>query len=234
MKNKTYKHIVLFSGGLDSTSLLYRTMNVYKGEKILALSIQYGQKHSKELEYARHICEENFIDFRVMDLTPIFADSSCTLLNGNDDVATGSYVEQQKAEGKVLDTSVPFRNGLFLSVAASIAMSFVDEGGSTIWYGAHADDAANNAYPDCSQYFIHRMTQAIEEGTGNQVTLKAPYADVNKATIVMIGNEFNTPYEKTWSCYQGGEKHCGICATCIDRKNAFKEAGVEDPTEYEA
>ena len=121
---------------------------------------------------------------------------------------------------------MPFRNGLFLSSAASIAIS---KGCNVIYYGAHADDAAGFAYPDCSPVFNNAMNEAIWEGSGHQVKIEAPFVNMTKAGIVKMGMELGVPYELTWSCYEGGDKPCGKCGTCIDRAAAFKENGIEDP-----
>ena len=121
---------------------------------------------------------------------------------------------------------MPFRNGLFLSSAASIALS---HDCSKIMYGAHADDAAGAAYPDCSLDFVNAMNQAIYLGSGNQLTIEAPFVSLTKADVVKKGLELGVPYELTWSCYEGGEKPCGKCGTCIDRMKAFEKNGVVDP-----
>lgn len=139
-----------------------------------------------------------------------------------------SYAAQiEKTGGKApVSTYVPFRNGLFLSSAASVALS---NGCEKIMYGAHADDAAGAAYPDCSIQFVTAMNQSIVEGTGGQLRLEAPFVSVSKAEVVRTGLELGVPYELTWSCYEGGDKPCGVCGTCIDRKAAFEKNGVTDP-----
>ena len=121
---------------------------------------------------------------------------------------------------------MPFRNGLFLSCAASIALS---RDCGVIYYGAHSDDAAGNAYPDCSDAFNRAMGEAIWLGSGNQLKIEAPFVAWTKADVVKKGLELGVPYELTWSCYEGGEKPCGKCATCMDRAKAFADNGVADP-----
>ena len=121
---------------------------------------------------------------------------------------------------------MPFRNGLFLASAASIAIS---NDCGVIYYGAHSDDAAGNAYPDCSAKFNNAMNEAIFTGSGEQLRIEAPFVDMNKADVVRIGIELNVPYEMTWSCYEGGEKPCGVCGTCRDRIAAFEANGLTDP-----
>ena len=136
-----------------------------------------------------------------------------------------SYKEQlDKTGGNPVSTYVPFRNGLFLSAAASIALS---KECSYIYYGAHKDDAAGNAYPDCSEVFNNAINTAIYEGSGRQLKVIAPFITSTKADIVKKGIELKVPYEKTWSCYFGGENPCGKCGTCLDRKKAFEINGLD-------
>ena len=138
-----------------------------------------------------------------------------------------AYSEQiRNTNGSPVSTYVPFRNGLFLSSAASIALSL---GCSEIYYGAHADDAAGSAYADCSQEFTDAMEKAISIGTYEKVHVKAPLVNLNKAGVVKRGLKLGAPYELTWSCYEGGDKPCGTCGTCIDRAAAFAANGVKDP-----
>ena len=125
-----------------------------------------------------------------------------------------------------MSTYVPFRNGLFLSAAASMALSL---GCGAIYYGAHHDDWAGNAYPDCSREFVDAMNRAIVEGTGGELHLCAPFVEMSKADIVARGIELGVPYELTWSCYEGGDYPCGACGTCIDRNRAFEANGMRDP-----
>lgn len=222
------KAIVLFSGGVDSTTCLAMAIEEYGVENVIALSISYGQKHKKEIECSRRIAKYYGVEYRTLDLADIFERSNCSLLaHSTETVPTESYAEQiKKTDGKPVSTYVPFRNGLFLSVATSMAIS---EGCNKIYYGAHADDSAGNAYPDCSPRFDRAMRSAIWNGSGKQVKIEAPFINSNKADVVKIGLKLNVPYELTWSCYEGGDKPCGKCATCIDRRLAFKRNGVEDP-----
>ena len=162
----------------------------------------------------------------------MFQFSDCTLLEHSDgEIPEEDYATQlEKTDGKPVSTYVPFRNGLFLSSASAIALS---KGCSKIYYGAHADDAAGNAYPDCSEAFNNAMNTAIYEGSGKQLEIVAPFISLNKAGVVKKGLELQVPYELTWSCYEGHDKACGKCGTCIDRMNAFKINGTTDPIEYE-
>lgn len=220
--------LVLCSGGVDSTTLLAMAVDKYGSENVVALSISYGQRHEKELKAARDIARYYHVEQRFLDLAAIFADSSCSLLaHSEKDIPRESYAEQlEQADTKLVSTYVPFRNGLFLSSAASMALSLEC---SVLYYGAHHDDWAGNAYPDCSREFVAAMNNAIMEGTGGELHMEAPFVEWSKADIVKKGLELNVPYELTWSCYEGGDKPCGVCATCIDRKRAFELNGSIDP-----
>jgi 7-cyano-7-deazaguanine synthase len=222
------KVLVLSSGGVDSTTCLGLTCSKYGKENVVSLSMFYGQKHDKELAAAKAVADFYGVEHIEMDLSPMFAMSDCSLLAHSDkEVPHESYSEQlENTDGSPVSTYVPFRNGLFISAAASIALSKNCE---RIYYGAHADDAAGNAYPDCSQAFNDAMNKAVYEGSGGVLKLEAPFVGVNKAEVVKIGLELNVPYELTWSCYEGGDKPCGECGTCRDRIAAFEANGVKDP-----
>ena len=222
------KALVLFSGGLDSSVCLGLAVKEYGAEEVLALSVYYGQKHDKEMKASEKVAAHYGVKRITLDLGEIFKDSSCSLLQGSaEEIPHEEYAEQlKKTEGKAVNTYVPFRNGLFLSSAASIALS---HGCTEIWYGAHADDAAGSAYPDCSPVFNSAMSEAVWEGSGHQLRIEAPFVNKNKAEIVKTGLALGVPYELTWSCYEGGEKPCGKCGTCIDRAAAFAANGVKDP-----
>lgn len=222
------KALVLFSGGVDSTTCLAIAVDKYGADNVLALSLYYGQKHSRELEAARKIASHYGVRHKELDLALIFADSDCTLLKGSSgDIPKESYAEQlEKTDGKPVSTYVPFRNGLFLASAASIALS---NGCTEIYYGAHSDDAAGNAYPDCSSDFNDAINRAIYLGSGCELKVVAPFIGINKAQVVAKGLKLGVPYELTWSCYEGGDKPCGVCGTCRDRKAAFEANGIHDP-----
>ena len=154
------------------------------------------------------------------------------MLKGGGEISHKSYAEiiEQNGEGTV-DTYVPFRNGLMLSQAAALAYSSTAD---EVWYGAHADDAAGAAYPDCTPAFYNYMDKAIYFGTGQKVHLNAPLIELNKSQVVAAGLKVNAPYELTRSCYEGHYYACGKCATCIDRLKAFADNGIKDPVPYEA
>lgn len=223
------KALVLSSGGVDSTTCLGLAIEKYGKENVIALTITYGQKHNKEIYAAQAAAQYYGIELLTLDLAKIFQyDTSCSLLIGSDaEIPEESYADQlKKTNGKPVSTYVPFRNGLFLSSAASIALS---KGCSVIYYGAHSDDAAGNAYPDCSDAFNSAMRQAIEIGSGSQLTIEAPFVTYTKADVVREGLRLGVPYELTWSCYEGNEKPCGKCGTCRDRAAAFAANGIADP-----
>ncbi len=223
------KALVLSSGGIDSTTALGLAIDKYGKNNVVSLSIVYGQKHEKEIEAAEKISEYYGIEHLYLDLKEIFEYSDCSLLShSTSEIPEKSYDEQIKETNgeKPVSTYVPFRNGLFLSSAASIALS---KGCDVIYYGAHKDDAAGFAYPDCSKEFDDAMKKAIWEGSGHQLKVEAPFISLNKAQVVELGLKLKVPYKFTWSCYEGGKKPCGRCGTCIDRAKAFEKNGVSDP-----
>ena len=222
------KALVLFSGGVDSTTCLAMAIEKYGREEVLALSVGYGQKHSKELEAASAIADYYGVSHRTLDLSLIFEGSECSLLKGSEkEIPKSSYAEQlAETDGSPVSTYVPFRNGLFLASAASIALS---RGCNEIYYGAHSDDAAGNAYPDCSKEFNDAINRAITLGSGDQLRVVAPFIGMTKAEVVAVGLKLNVPYKLTWSCYEGKDKPCGLCGTCRDRVAAFRANGIEDP-----
>lgn len=227
------KALVLSSGGVDSTTCISIAIEELGADNVSTVSVYYGQKHRKELDCADKIARYYNIKHRVLDLssTGIMSDSNCPLLEqSTQDIPEQSYAEQieQNGEGMVT-TYVPFRNGLLLASVAALAMSLYPNDDVDIYLGAHADDAAGNAYADCSQEFTTAMDKAISLGTYNKVHLIAPLVNLNKAEVVKRGLELGTPYELTWSCYKGEEVPCGKCGTCIDRANAFKANGISDP-----
>ncbi|MBO5521579.1 MAG: 7-cyano-7-deazaguanine synthase QueC [Eubacterium sp.] len=227
------KALVLFSGGLDSSVCLGLAVKQYGAGEVLALSVYYGQKHSREMEASEKVASYYGVRRVVLDLGEIFRNSTCSLLEGaGEEIPHETYAEQlKKTEGAPVSTYVPFRNGLFLSSAAAVALS---NGCSEIWYGAHADDAAGNAYPDTSREFNEAITKAIRLGSGEALQVMAPFIEKTKADVVAAGLKIGVPFELTWSCYEGHEKACGTCGTCRDRLQAFAENGVPDPISYES
>ncbi len=223
------KALVLCSGGIDSTTALGIAIKKFGQENVIGLCMSYGQKHVRELESAKAVAKHYDIELISMDLSKIFEYSDSSLLSHSDEeIPKESYAKQLDgaAQDETVSTYVPFRNGLFLSTAASIALS---KDCSYIYYGAHKDDAAIAAYPDCSEEFNNAIKAAIWEGSGHQLNIEAPFISKNKADIVKMGLELGVPYELTWSCYEGGDKPCGTCGTCIDRAAAFAANGIPDP-----
>ena len=197
------KAIVLSSGGVDSTTCLAMAVHELGKENVVTLSFEYGQRHCKELESAQKVADYYGVRHVVFNLTQIFSFSNCSLLStGTEKPVHESYAEQISKNGE----------------------------GKVSTYVP--DDAAGNAYADCSVGFNNAMAQAINIGTYGLVSLRAPLNRWNKAQVVAKGLELKVPYELTWSCYDGGEKACGECGTCIDRKAAFEANGVKDPIEY--
>lgn len=222
------KAVVLLSGGIDSATCLGLTVKRYGAKEVIALTAFYKQKHAKELVAAKNVAEYYGVQKIEIDLADAFNMSDCPLIQGNRKIKHTSYAEQLEelgGEGTV-DTYVPFRNGLFIAYATTVAVSV---GAEVILYGAHKDDAAGRAYPDCTSEFAEAMKDAVYEGSGRTCYLQAPFLDSNKAEIVKVGLEIGVPYRLTWSCYEGEKKPCGTCATCIDRAKAFAENGVTDP-----
>jgi 7-cyano-7-deazaguanine synthase len=227
------KAMVLHSGGLDSTVLLHRAVELHGAENVIALGISYGQKHDKELEYAHWHREKLGVTSYDVDLSEVFAfnpDCCALLKDSKKELKHESYADQLKELGGsgTVSAYVPYRNGLFLSFAAAVALQM---GCDVIYYGAHKDDAAGAAYPDCTPEFIRAQEDAIEAGTGHKVAMEAPFWNINKAQIVTIGlavGMSHEDFEHTWSCYEGKDKPCGTCGTCRDRKAAFEANGIMD------
>lgn len=230
------KALVLNSGGIDSTTCVGIAVSKYGKDNVITASLYYGQKHDKELECAKKIADYYGVRHIEEDISNImkYASNVCTLVKGGQDIEHKSYIEQieENGEGRVA-TYVPFRNGLLLSIATAYADSLFPNEEVEVYYGAHADDAAGQAYADCSPEFAEAMNKAINIGTYGKISICRPLINMNKAEVVKTGLELNVPYELTWSCYEGKEKQCGTCGTCIDRRHAFEANGIEDPVEYE-
>lgn len=215
------KTILIYSGGLDSTVLLYKLKA--EGRDVKALSINYGQRHSKELTFAAKNCLELGVEHKVVDLSslkPLLGGSSQT--DTSVEVPEGHYA----AENMKL-TVVPNRNMLMLSVAGAWAIA---EKADTIAYAAHSGDHA--IYPDCREEFVDALNKALALADWHTVQVERPFISISKAAIVKVGSQLNVPFENAYSCYKGGDVQCGRCGTCVERVNAFREAGVVDPTEY--
>lgn len=212
--------VIIVSGGLDSITLLYD-----KAETIaLAISFDYGQNHSKkELPYAEYHCQKLGIPHITIPLTFMHQYFKSSLLEGAEAIPEGHYEEEN-----MKSTVVPFRNGIMLAIATGIAESHELK---RVYIANHGGD--HTIYPDCRPEFIDAMDKATSAGTFVDVCVEAPYTNISKADIVRRGTALGIDYAKTWSCYKGSEMHCGKCGTCVERKEAFADAGVKDPTEYE-
>lgn len=225
------KVLVVFSGGIDSTTCLAIALENRDPENVVAISFTYGQKHSVELDHAKAIAKHYGVKHIIRDMTEVYqSNKTCKLLEGNAKVEHTTYEEQTKENGEhAVDTYVPFRNGLMLSYAAAIA---IEEGAKVIYYGSHADDAEGNAYPDCSTDFNEAMGRAIFLGTGEEVRLEGPIIYLHKNQVIARGLALEAPYHLTWSCYEGGKKPCGTCPSCRKRIESFLANGVVDPVDY--
>jgi len=204
--------IIVLSGGLDSTTLLYE----YKDRIGMAISFHYGSNHNdREIEFAKLHCERLDIPHMIIRLPFIKQFFHSSLLEGSEAIPEGNYDEEN-----MKSTVVPFRNGIMLSIAAGIAENNHFQ---YVMLGNHAGDHA--IYPDCRQEFVNAMDQAIHAGTWNGVHLFTPYTQLTKADIVRHGMQLGINYDETWSCYKGGETPCGECGTCREREEALREAG---------
>lgn len=224
MPDTQHKVLVLLSGGLDSAVLLATAVN--SGYQTKAVTFTYGQRHNKEVDAARMLAEFYKVEWLHIDLSDLFAlDKASTLLHGTD----APVPHTPYARGMVPSTYVPFRNGLFLSVAASLAMQLEC---SEVHIATHNDDFGA-AYPDTSSEFIAQMDTAIRLGTAGAVGLVAPFSRMTKKGIVTYGKQFKVPFAMTWSCYEGGDNPCGKCATCIDRAKAMEANGINEAEDFQ-
>ena len=213
--------VIVVSGGMDSITLLYDK----KEEIALAVTCDYGSKHNaREIAWAKVHCGRLGIRHIVIKLDFMQKYFTSSLLEGGDEIPEGHYADEN-----MKSTVVPFRNGIMLSVAAGIAES---NGLKKILIANHGGD--HTIYPDCRPEFIGAMDRAIANGTYEDVRIDAPYTNITKADIAKIGKRLGIDYSETWSCYKGGERHCGKCGTCIERKEAMALAGIDDRTEYES
>jgi 7-cyano-7-deazaguanine synthase len=218
--------VAVVSGGMDSITMLYLLVRTAQ-RRPLVLSFDYGQKHVKELELAGWHATNLGLPHRVVDLRSITALLGSSALVGDADVPEGHYADETMKA-----TVVPNRNLMMISIATAAA---VNEKADLVGVGVHAGD--HPVYPDCRPEFIYHVEQTLKvanEGFINPLfQLYAPFLLMGKHDIAKLGAAHNVPYEKTWSCYKGGELHCGKCGTCVERKEAFELAEVNDPTVYE-
>ncbi len=221
------KAVILFSGGLDSTVALFQARSD-GADEILAVSFNYGSKHAgRELEAAAEIGEMYAERHIISNLPDIFVGSHSAVM-GDVDMPLEEYKDYESGEGESI-TVVPFRNGNLISAAVTIAEV---NGFSKVYVGMHATDYSTWAYPDCTPEFLGAMANAIYTGTLGRVRLVFPLIWMTKAEVVTRGALLGIPFNLTWSCYEGGRRHCGRCPTCLERIKAFVEAGYKDPVTY--
>lgn len=230
-----HKYVVLYSGGLDSTCMLYKLIKEVGSENVVAINVFYGQKHPIERECARYHAkkiwgiemEDHYME---ADLSQVFQwDKTCSLLahNSEVEVAEGTYEEQQEGHDGPVATYVPFRNGLMLSYATAIAYQL---GFDRVALAIHKGDTVAAAYPDCTKAFASYMCQSIQEGTGKKVSLSTPFVGLTKVEVVAEGKQAGMDAElfrHTHSCYKGVKGGCGKCATCLERNEALRQNGIE-------
>ncbi len=215
------KVAVLVSGGMDSVVALHAAREEY--EVVVALSFDYGSKHNhREIPLARHQAEQLGVLHEVIELAFMNELFHSDLLQSGGEIPEGHY-----EESNMKATVVPFRNGIMLAIAAGLAESRGAEG---LVIAAHSGDHA--IYPDCREEFMASMGDAIELGTYGKINLIRPFISLRKEEIAARGNALGVDFAQTWSCYRGGEIHCGKCGTCVERREAFELAGLTDPTEY--
>lgn len=216
MKDK----VIILSGGMDSVTMLYD----YREQIALAITFDYGSNHAKkEIHFAKYHCRKLGVEHIIIPLSFIKKYFVSSLLSGAEEIPDGHYADEN-----MKSTVVPFRNGIMLSVACGITES---RGLKYVMIANHGGDHA--IYPDCREAFIKAMTKAMEAGTYEGVKIYAPYTNITKGEVAVRGKELGIDYSKTWSCYKGGEIHCGTCGTCVERKEAMKYANINDKTKYE-
>lgn len=212
--------VLIVSGGMDSITMLYE----YSDRIAIGLSFDYGSNHNaREIPFARLHCERLGIRHVVIGLDFMHRYFKSSLLEGADAIPEGHY-----AGDNMKSTVVPFRNGIMLAIAAGIAES---NGLRHVMMANHGGDHA--IYPDCRPEFVSAFGAAVRAGTYEGITVEAPYTDITKADIARRGRALGIDYSETWSCYKGGERHCGRCGTCVERREALAEAGIEDNTVYD-
>jgi 7-cyano-7-deazaguanine synthase len=214
------KAVIILSGGMDSTTLLYDMVN--RGYSMFAISFDYQQKHAKEIECARKTCVKLGVPHQVVDLSALHQLAVSSLTRDQINVPEGNYDEPSMKA-----TVVPNRNMVMISLAAAYAIS---NNAPIVYYGAHAGD--HTIYPDCRPPFIAAMNSALRLCDWTSVELRAPYMTMTKGDIATVGKSLNVDYSLTWTCYKGGEKACGKCGSCRERLEAFETAGFKDPIEY--
>lgn len=216
------KAVIVYSGGLDSRTVLAKAM--WMDRDVFPLSMFYGQRHQKELDVAKKVCKELGIHHKVLNLDFMLDIAShSSLTNPLQEVPKGHYEDKS-----MRDTVVPNRNMIFLSLAIAYAVNI---GADEVWFGVHSGDHA--IYPDCRPSFVHAMQEVAELANYETIKLVAPYLEYDKAAILKEGFTMLVDYTDTWTCYEGRDKACGKCGSCRERLEAFDKIGLPDPIEYE-
>lgn len=215
------KVVVIYSGGMDSFTLLNKVLS--EGKKAYCLSFNYGQKHSKELHYAQKVCDELGLPHKIVDITAINQLLLGSSLTDDIEIPDGHYEEES-----MKSTVVPNRNMIMLSLAVGYAVSIKAD---AVYYGAHGGDHA--IYPDCRPEFVQKMNDVSLIANYEAVEIRAPFLNSDKIEILKAGLDMALDYGKTWTCYKGREKACGKCGACQERLEAFRLNGLSDPLSYE-
>ena len=213
--------VVIYSGGMDSYTLLHLARE--RGYRVHALSFNYGQRHVRELECARSVCEAQGIPHKVIDIRAMSEVMAGSSLTSDVEVPEGHYEEDSMKA-----TVVPNRNMILLSLATGYAVTV---GAGAVWYGAHGGDHA--IYPDCRPEFVEKMDAVCRVANYEPVGIEAPFMAMDKGQILAEGLRLGLDYSQTWTCYNGREHACGRCGSCVERLEAFAANGVTDPLEYE-
>ncbi len=222
-QHTTPRAVVIYSGGMDSFTVLHKAQQ--QGYELFALSFNYGQRHSKELDYAARVCNELSVPHKVVDITAINELIGGSALTSTEiDIPEGDYAEENMKA-----TVVPNRNMILLSLATGYALSI---GAEKVFYGAHSGD--HTIYPDCRPEFVEAVNKVTQICDWQPVTIEAPYLYASKVEILRDGLEMGLDYGKTWTCYNGREQACGKCGSCVERLEAFTLNNATDPLSYEA
>ncbi|NQZ21923.1 MAG: 7-cyano-7-deazaguanine synthase QueC [Colwellia sp.] len=217
----TNKVVVIYSGGMDSFTVLNRALQ--DGKEVYALTFDYGQRHVKEIEYASNVCKSLKVNHKIIDISAINQLLAGSSLTDDIEIPEGHYeAESMKS------TVVPNRNMILLSLAVGYAVS---TGASQVYYGAHSGDHA--IYPDCRPEFVMKMNDVCKIANYESVEIFSPYLTVSKSDILTDGLKMNLKYDQTWTCYNGREKACGQCGACQERLEAFSDNKITDPIDYE-
>ncbi|WP_432459180.1 MULTISPECIES: 7-cyano-7-deazaguanine synthase QueC [unclassified Agarivorans] len=215
------KAVVIYSGGMDSYTVLHKTLQ--QGLQAYALSFNYGQRHLKELDFAKNVCSDLAIDHKIVDISSINQLLAGSSLTSDIDIPEGNYQEES-----MKSTVVPNRNMILLSLAIAYAVSI---GAKKVFYGAHSGDHA--IYPDCRPEFVKKMNDVSLIANYQAVEVISPYLELSKVEILADGLAMKLDYSKTWTCYNGREQACGKCGACQERLEAFHLNQVTDPIDYE-